>query len=336
MPFRTPVPPHYSDSAAEYRAARTRAVLCNTSAWSRFLVSGADHLDFLHRMSTNHFLACAPDSGLEAVLPDNRGRLLDLGAFYRRPDQTLAIFSPAMRTDLPAWLDRYIFAEEIELSDITDTTALFELCGPQAGQLANRLLGIDLTEADRYSLLGEPQTDGTWINCIQRWGAPALQVVAPATRASQLWDALQDQGAVACGTTAGEIMRIETGTPAWGRELTQDHNPWEAGLERAIHMDKGCYIGQEVIARLDTYDKIKQRLLGLQWTAPHLPTDRTPIQAQGRPAGTLTSAIYSPRLQRTVALAYVRRAYWQTGTQVEFELDGDRCQAEVTALPFDA
>ena len=325
---------HYGDPTAEYTAARTRAVLCDTSTWARFLIAGDDHLDFLHRMSTNDFLGCPPGAGLEAVLPDSRGRLLDLGAFYRAPTSTLAVFSPPMRTDLPAWLDRYIFAEEIDLSDITETTAMFELCGPQATQMAARRLDVDLAAAAPYKLLGDPDIDGVWSTRIERWGQPALQLVAPPERAGELWETLHREGAVPCGLEASQMLRLEWGTPIWGRELTQDYNPWEAGLERAIHMDKGCYIGQEVIARLDTYDKIKQRLMGLQWAAGPLPAEPTDLLAAGRPAGRLTSAAHSPRLQCNIALAYVRKAYWETGTQVQFNLDSHTCQAEVVELPF--
>ena len=111
--------------------------------------------------------------------------------------------------------------------------------------------------------------------------------------------------------------------------MTEDYNPWEAGLGRAIHMDKGCYIGQEVIARLDTYDKIKQHLVGLRLPAGDLPAPGQPLRDDRREVGRITSTADSPTLG-PIALAYVRRDACDAGT----ELALDQGRATVVTLPF--
>ena len=126
-------------------------------------------------------------------------------------------------------------------------------------------------------------------------------------------------------------MRVEQGRPRLGRELTQSYNPWEAGLDRAIHLDKGCYIGQEVIARLDTYDKVKQHLVGLRLSTAELLATEQPLRDGGREVGRITSAVHSPRFG-PIALAYVRRRACAVGTV----LDVGEARATVVALPFSA
>ena len=102
-------------------------------------------------------------------------------------------------------------------------------------------------------------------------------------------------GAVQLSDGGFETIRVEEGCPALERELTEDHNPWEAGLDRAIHIDKGCYLGQEVIARLDTYDKVKQRLVGLRIpVAGRIDGSSRLVSVDGRMAGEITSSAFSP------------------------------------------
>ena len=149
-----------------------------------------------------------------------------------------------------------------------------------------------------------------------------------------MWEELQTGGALPIGEDGWETLRIEAGQPVLDRELTEEYNPWEANLGHAIHPDKGCYIGQEVIARLNTYDKVRQHLMGLRLPPGRTPAPRTPIRVGHRAAGKITSAVYSPHLKNNIALAYVRRAFCSPGTEVEYDFDGCVQKAEVTALPF--
>ncbi len=328
------MPAHYGDIQVEHQAAHSAAVLRDTSHWGRICISGKDHLDLLHRMSTNDFATLQSGSGFEAVLPDNRGRILELGIFYRDAASTLAILSPPGREQVPAWLDRYIFSEDITLEDITPTTAMIDLSGPRAVDIVSTALDIDLRKAANHHLLSRPQQDEPWLMRLDFSGHAGLRVIGPIQEARNIWLKLRASGARPMGEEAFEILRIEVGIPLYERELTEDHNPWEAGLNHVIHMDKGCYIGQEVIARLNTYDKVKQHLMGLKLPQGALPTFATPLEVGGRAVGKITSATYSPRLRHNIALAYVRSAHCNPGTAVDFSLNGTTCRAEIIALPF--
>ena len=311
----------------EYHAARAGVALHEQASF-RLDMRGTDHLDFLHRMTSNDFHNLQIGHGLEAVFIEHRARILDLATCYRGPDATALILSPDSRTAIPAWLDRFIFAEALEWADRTDETALFELVGPHAAPLVARTLNADLTELQDHQLLDPQVTDGLWL---ARTAGPGLRAFGPPAAVEALWQRLAAAGARPIGAATGEILRVEQGRPRLGRELTQSYNPWEAGLDRAIRLDKGCYIGQEVIARLDTYDKVKQHLVGLRLSTAELPATEQPLRDGGREVGRITSAVHSPRFG-PIALAYVRRRACAAGTV----LDAGGARATVVALPFSA
>ena len=310
----------------EYHAARAGAALRDAQASFRLYMRGADHLDFLHRMTSNDFRNLQIGHGLEAVFIEHRARILDLATCYRGPDATALLLSPASRSALPPWLDRFIFAEALELADRTDETAMFELVGPHAARLVAHALDADLAKLRDHQLLNPQVADGLWL---ARTAGPGLRTFGPPAAVEALWQCLAAAGARPIGAATWEILRVEQGLPLLGRELTQNYNPWEAGLGRAIHLDKGCYIGQEVIARLDTYDKIKQHLVGLRLSAAELPPTGQPLHTGARQVGLITSAVHSPSLG-PIALAYVRRSACAEGTA----LDAGGAQATVVSLPF--
>ena len=310
----------------EYHAARAGAALRDAQASFRLYMRGADHLDFLHRMTSNDFRNLQIGHGLEAVFIEHRARILDLATCYRGPDATALLLSPASRSALPPWLDRFIFAEALELADRTDETAMFELVGPHAARLVAHALDADLAKLRDHQLLNPQVADGLWL---ARTAGPGLRTFGPPAAVEALWQCLAAAGARPIGAATWEILRVEQGLPLLGRELTQNYNPWEAGLGRAIHLDKGCYIGQEVIARLDTYDKIKQHLVGLRLSATELPPTGQPLRAGARQVGLITSAVHSPSLG-PIALAYVRRSACAEGTA----LDAGGAPATVVSLPF--
>ncbi|MCC7264252.1 MAG: aminomethyltransferase family protein [Candidatus Latescibacteria bacterium] len=323
-------PAHYGDPEVEYQAGRRGVGLRDTSHWSRLRFAGRDHLDFLHRMTTNHFRGLQPGTGLEALFTDNHGRILELGTFYRAGDTTLAVLSPNGRETIPAWLDRYIFAEQIAVEDFSAGLAMFELLGPQAGALVSRVLGKNLDAVADHHLLNEPIAEGIWLARLDYFGHAGLRAIGPVEKLRPGWESLLEAGAQPLGEQAWEVLRVEAGLPLQGRELGEEHNPWEANLGRTVHMNKGCYIGQEVIARLDTYDKVKQRLVGLELPSGPLPPASSVLRAGHAEAGHLTSAVTVPGRAGGLGLAYVRREHWQPGTQLQLE----GCSQPVRVVPL--
>jgi folate-binding protein YgfZ len=154
-----------------------------------------------------------------------------------------------------------------------------------------------------------------------------MDVIVPAGERDAALNALQQAGAIPVSPEAWDLVRIERGIPSIDAELDDRSNPLEAGLEDLINFEKGCYIGQEVVARLDTYDKLQRRLVGLRSAKPLSPG--ADLTADGRNVGRVTSSTISPEFG-PIALAYVRKGNWNPGTS----LDANGTPATVTSLPF--
>jgi folate-binding protein YgfZ len=148
---------------------------------------------------------------------------------------------------------------------------------------------------------------------------------------SELIDALDSAGVVQLTDEDYEILRVESGMPAPGRELSEEYTPLEVNLYKAISKDKGCYTGQEVIARQINYDKITRRMVGLQLKT--LVSTKARIQVDGKQAGEIESVVESPRFG-TIALAILKRPYYEPGTEVEVMDEFKQLSGRVCLLPF--
>ena len=325
---------HFGDIDRECAAATHDAALRDASHLSRIDFTGPDHLDFLHRMTTNDFNGLAVGQGQVAVFPDNRGRIVEAGTFVRMTeDRTRFVGGTSAGQRLPEWLDRYVFAEQIEWVDRVGDTCMLELIGPKALSLSDEALGIKAGELPPHGCM---VIDGDlWVARVDLGSCPMLRFFDSADDSIRLWDSLLGQNSQVIGELAVEAIRVQFGVPRSGSELNADHNPWEAGLAHAVHLDKGCYIGQEVIARLDTYDKVKQRLVGLYLHGETIPPVRTVLTCEDRPVGVVTSAVYSPVLERNIALGYVRSAFAKPGIHLQLSTDESSSpEATVVDLPF--
>ena len=326
------IPYAFGDVQAEYSALSQRAGLHYSGHWGRLVFTGSDHVDFLHRMTTNHFLDLGDRFGLQAVFTEQRGRIVDWATFYHRDLQTLAIVSPAAHMKVRDWLDRFLFTEEVTISDLTADTSAFELLGPDAYSIAEESLDLSLDGVQPHQTISYPLAPDLWITALQSpWRG--LRLVGRNEALVKCWNLLTEAGASPAGERAWNIQRIELGHPLSGNELNEEHNPWEAGLYQSIHMNKGCYIGQEVIARLDTYDKIKQHLVGIACETDSLPEAGTVLLAEEKAVGAVTSSAYSPSFG-PIALAYVRRGFSVPDTVLTRADNSHQCR--VQSLPFQA
>lgn len=241
------------------------AILYDHSAAGRLKATGADALDLLNRLSTNRVDNLQPGQGAPTILTTERGRILDLLLVVNAGPYTLLLAGPGSPPAVIAWLDKYTIMEDLTVADRTANTAQFTLAAPQA---ADRIAAAGL--ADRQQLNALPpyhaltaQIAGQETLLIHHplGDLPAWDLIiwdnaaAPAVRQQ-----LTAAGFAPIDQNTWDALQIRHGIPRYGRELTDAYNPLEAGLIGAIDFAKGCYIGQEVIARLDTYKKVQKRL----------------------------------------------------------------------------
>ena len=256
-------------------------------------------------------------SGAHTVLTSNKGRIVDVVFVLRRPDHLLLLTGSGNESRVAEWIEFYTIIEDTEVEDVTTGTASVSVMGPDAAGLLASLAGPDTRLAQDGEATGVT-IDGVQATAIRRdmGGIPAFDLVTSEAGAQALQDAIRDAGACPAGRDAMELARIEQGVPAFGAELAEAYNPLEAGLQHMVSYTKGCYIGQEVIARLTTYDKVQKRLVRLAWPPDAEVNPGAKLMLDGRQAGVVTSAIGDPRTGNGIGLGYVRKAQAETGTRL--------------------
>ncbi len=310
------------------QAARSGAAIYNSSDWGKIIVSDRDRLRFLHNQSTADFEKRQPGSGCNTVFVTSTARTIDLATGLILDDEVLLIVSPNRRKYLFDWLDKYIFfADRVKLKDVTDKLASFTLMGEQGTQILDRL-GCP-------NLAGLPQHSHQLcnINGIEvrvaigtELGLPGYQLICDRAESATIEQALTNLGVATVDEDAWECLRIAQGRPKPDAELTEDYNPLEVGLWDTISFTKGCYIGQETIARLNTYKGVKQYLWGIKLAGSV--AVGTSITIDGEKVGVVTSCTQTDT--GTIGLGYVRSKAGGVGLKVMLgEVEG-----EISNVPF--
>ncbi len=297
------LPADYGDTAAEYAVLREGAGLADRSYLGRVRISGPDALDLLNRLTTNKLETLLPGEGAPTVLTSPKGRVIDLLLVGARPDHFLLLTSPGRQEAAMEWIDFYTFVDDAPLQDVTPLTRQFTVVGPGAAA-ALSAAGALAVPLPLYHL--RDATIGGARAVVWRTmdpGPESYEVIVVGEEAAVAWRALVEAGAIPVGSTAWEAFRIAQGTPAYGAEYGEETNPLESRLRGAISFDKGCYTGQEVVARLDTYQKVQRRLMAVALSGP---AERGDVLVDGdKTTGVLTSVAAVPTDGSYVALALV-------------------------------
>jgi folate-binding protein YgfZ len=322
------VPSSLDNFDAGYDALSTGVAILDRSHMGRVEATGGDALDLINRFSTNETVGLTDGDVVVTVLTSEIGRVLELITVVRRSaTESILLTGPDAEDVVVEWLDRYNFGEDCEFTITTGESAQITISGPKAAAL-----GINLPEPGRVTAA---EIGGVEVEIVAVSG-PSLAsyevLINEKTQASMVWDALVAAGGVPANEDAFDVLRVEQGLSARSREISDEANPLEAGLLPYVDFDKGCYMGQEVIARLDTYDKLQRRLVGLLSESGAALSADSSLKAGDREVGHITSAVTSRSLGRPIAMAYVRKAHTEPGTVLE-SVDGP---VEVVELPFTA
>lgn len=302
----------YSSARGDYTALTEGAGLLDRSHIGRLSVGGTDAIDLLNRLSTNKLDDLAVGDVMGTVLTTNKGRIIDLLYALRRDDDLLVLTGPDTRQRVAEWIDFYTFIEDVTIEDATDDTAMLSLVGPDATAILPALADVPLYGSSTLAVGGIEtlaiRTDFA--------GTDGYDLIAQAENVDALWDALADMGAAPVGADALRMSCIMNGVSGYGSELTEDYNPLEAGLIRFISFNKGCYIGQEVVARLNTYDKVQRHLVRLSWDADDAPELPVALLHDSRNVGAVTTAATALDGDGCIGLGYVRKAHVDKGTRL--------------------
>lgn len=311
------------DYSNDPQSLASQTILIDRSDWGLLELKGQDRLRFLHNQTSNAIDRLKPGQGCETIFLNSTGRTLDFVTVYAGDDSLLILVSPQRRQFLLELIDRYIFPfDKVEISDLTDNFSIVTLIGTESGQYLQKIAIPEqiLTGVEHsHYLLSDPPLRvavGTGLDL------PGYTLIVATAEAGPLWENLIKNGVIPADEQVWEYLRIHQGRPAVDRELTEDYNPLEAGLWRAIVFDKGCYIGQETIARLNTYKGVKQRLWGIKLSQP-VPSN-TPIILEAQKVGLLTSVL------EDFGLGYVKTKAGGEGLKVQI----GEATGELIPLPF--
>jgi aminomethyltransferase len=287
------IPLQYGDLKAEYHAALEAAVLMDRSHEGRMELRGRDRIEIIQRISTNDLSHLPLNRGRPTILTNPVGRILDRAIVYNQGETALLLTEPGRGAPLYQYLTRQIFFnDEAQITDLAPTTVLFALHGPKADALMERFL----PEASRMPdyAIGAAQITGA--NLIAARRKPISDVhwalLVPLNAAVAVWKAVQEAGALPAGSLTYNALRIRAGFPAPGRELSTDYIPLEAGLWDEVSFSKGCYTGQEIIARMESRGRLAKTMVQMRLEAPV--ETPAPLLQEGKTVGTLTSSVTTP------------------------------------------
>jgi folate-binding protein YgfZ len=325
-------------SASGYEAARRRSALVDRSDRGRIVVSGSDRRSYLQGLLTNDIAALDAGHGCYAAYLTAQGRMIADLHVYELGDAILLTVAGDVKDTVLTRLDQFLFAEDVQLGDVTSTFAQIAVVGPAAARtIENIISGVtaeSLTAMPDHGNLRAEFAGGTAIvTRVADTGEPGFDLFVERSRAAELEGALAAAGATRLDAATADAIRIEAGVPVFHRDMDEETIPLEAGIEsQAISFTKGCYVGQEVIIRVlhRGHGRVVRKLVGLVLDGPDAPSAGAAIQAGEREVGRITSATLSPAMQKPIALGYVHREFVEPGTKVAV---GGHA-AEITKLPF--
>jgi folate-binding protein YgfZ len=331
-----------TEPAAGYEAVRGGgAGLFDLSGRGRVEVSGGEAVMFLNGMLTNDVAKLEDGAWMHAAFPNPQGRLVASARVLRDGARFVFDTEPATYAALLKLLERYTLAGDFRVRDLTPGTALVSLQGARAAEVVRAVFGDEVARLARGRVARADEGGGGEATLVIRATHTAedgFDIFVEAESAARLRQSLIEAGARPAGADALEILRVEAGVPRYGVDASDANVVLEVVDEdEAVSYTKGCYAGQEIIARIHWRGHVAKRLAGLVFDADAEPPADSRLRdpASGREAGRVTSSVYSPRLRARVGLALVKYDFLEPGTELKvFDGEAEVCNARVAELPL--
>lgn len=337
--FGWELPSRFADSALEHRAIRAGAGLFDLSYRGILELTGKDRTRFLNGMVTNDVKSLKPGSGLYAAMLNTHGKLMADMRIYALADAYWLDLHEELIPKVREALERHLIADQVEVRDRSTEFAIMALQGPASAEL---LEGLGVQGAKSLTAYQHQETaiEAAPVRVVRasETGEEGFVIVVPVAAAHAVWLALLQAGHDAelqpVGMEALNILRTEAGIPWYSLDMNETALLSEVGLEQAVSFSKGCYIGQETVARIAHRGHVNRHLVGLLIKAGEVPASDTPLLYEQREVGRVTSAVHSLSLDCPIALGYVRREHMAPGTILELPSLHGPGAAEVAPLPF--
>jgi len=332
------LPEHYGDEIKEYRAVRNGVGIADLSSQGHFLITGSDRDAFMQNLISNDMLLLSRNRGMYTTLLTAKGKVLSEFYLYSVSDGLFMEVESGNAVKTKENLLRFKLRSQVKIEALSWGRLM--VSGPRARPLLETLFGETLPAMEERSFF-EKAWEGFTLLCVKQsiTGEEDYHLYLPEGGVSLLWKKLlaigRDPDALPIGQAVLEVLRIEAGLPRYGDEIDEDILPIEAGLqEDAISYTKGCYPGQEVVARIKTYGHVNKNLFGLVLEGSELPELKAQIFTGDKKVGWITSCARSPLMGKVIALCYLRQQFAVPGTALEVEVGSARIAAHAASLPF--
>jgi folate-binding protein YgfZ len=334
--FGTILPVRFDDYSAEYTTLRESVGLIDTNFRAFFSLTGPDRQRYLNAILTSNVRDQKPGQGAVGLLLNPQGHILAEVETLLRDDSILAASHAMVLQRTYSTLDKFIIMDDVALEDVTEKTGTVDLTGPRTAALLSECGADGFADLPLYAH-GEITVGEIACRAVRHElaGKPAAMIVAPRESLPALWRELSERvrryGGAPAGMEALNSLRLEYGTPWFGEDFGDQQIPHEVGLERShISYEKGCYTGQEIVERVRSRGHVNRRLALLQFDPADAPARESKLFAGGTEVGCMTSTGFSPHLDRTIGLGYLRREHSALGAK----LDASGIPAEVIAPPL--
>ena len=302
---------------------------------------GADTIDFLHRITTNSLKDLNKEEIRTALFTTEKGRIIDRTTLLNFGDYQLLVVSPENKKKVVSWIDKYTINDDVKIIDDAEKYTLLELIGPQAESFLSMICGnvINEIEPNKFKVISAEDMLFFTARIVDEFGNKKFWLIADIHNGQRLVQFMIENKGVfdfsLVGEDAYQIYRVEKGIPSAPFEINDNYNPHEVGLVKLINQKKGCYIGQEVIARLETYNKVQRILKGIIFNSNPVEGEEYQLRDEkDLDAGNITSMVYSYKLKKHIGLALIRRTYAETGTVLTARSTNTSLQVIVENIPL--
>lgn len=335
------VPAHYGDVAAEHRAVRQAVGIADLSHRGKIRVTGDDRIKWLQSIISNDILPLTPGQGRYSSFLTHKGKMLTYFRLYMQTDAVmLEDVGEIGETTFQALRKFLLYGTKAKMENCAESWGLLLVSGPKTGQVIQSAFGVDVTDLKPVNFV-TAQIGGSQALVLrtEETGEIDIEILLPSTGLVSAWTGLLEAGEKfgikPVGSYAREALRIEAGIPKAGPDLNEEIVPPEANLEdKAFSLSKGCYPGQEVVARMDTYGNVRRHLVGLILKDAAIPPKGAKLFSGNREVGWISSAVRSPQLSQVIAFGFPLRDFSKPDTALSIEIDGKKHDATVTSLPF--
>lgn len=338
------MPVQYTSIVEEHTATRTAATVFDISHMGRLRFDGEGAAALLDRLLTRRVDDMQPGKIRYSLMTNEAGGILDDVLVYhlQTPSERLyhlLVVNASNREKIVDWIRQQITpSDAVEMNDRTVDTAMIAVQGPKAVEIANSLVDVDITKLKYYNgVVTNQMRKPCTVSRTGYTGEDGCELIVRADEAEQVWNNImmagREHGVIAAGLGARDTLRLEAAMPLYGHELSEQINPYQAGLGFAVNLHDREFVGRDALIRFKE-DANQLKRVGLEMTGRRAAREHYAVFAGDESVGEITSGTFSPTLRKPIAMAYVRPEHAEVGGELTVDIRGRREAARVVKLPF--